>query len=175
MNRQRPQKHQNRTAFKNNLHDTSTKTKFLNSMDVSGVCQKCKNIIEWKIKYKKYKSLTAPKKCVGCEQKTVKHNYHVLCNKCAREKDVCAKCYKKAEVIEATQTDAQMDVAALVKTLPERKRRTVMRFINKLGGEVTPDVRSQIEEMVAKLESTSLDNTEFDSSSDGDSCESDED
>lgn len=98
MNRQRPQKHQNRTAFKNNLHDTSTKTKFLNSMDVSGVCQKCKNIIEWKIKYKKYKSLTAPKKCVGCEQKTVKHNYHVLCNKCAREKDVCAKCYKKAEV-----------------------------------------------------------------------------
>lgn len=40
---------------------------------------------------------------------------------------------------------------------------------------MTPDVRSQIEEMVAKLESTSLDNTEFDSSSDGDSCESDED
>lgn len=96
--RTRPQKHQNRTAFKNDLHDTSKKTKFLKSLDISGVCERCKEIIEWKIKYKKYKPLTAPKKCVGCEQKTIKHAYHVLCSKCATEKRVCAKCCKPTEV-----------------------------------------------------------------------------
>lgn len=90
--RTRPQKHQNRTAFKNNLHDTSKKTKFLNSLEVTGVCQRCKDVIEWKIKYKKYKPLTVPAKCVACSQKTIKYAYHIICTKCATEKKVCAKC-----------------------------------------------------------------------------------
>lgn len=92
ISRNRPQKHQNRTAFKNNLHDTSKKTKVLNSLEVKGVCQRCKDVIEWKIKYKKYKPLTVPAKCVGCSQKAVKYAYHILCIKCATEKKVCAKC-----------------------------------------------------------------------------------
>lgn len=90
--RSRPQKHQNKTAFKNNLHDTSKKTKILNSLEVTGVCQRCKDVIEWKIKYKKYKPLAVPSKCVGCSQKAVKYAYHILCTKCASEKKHCAKC-----------------------------------------------------------------------------------
>lgn len=97
--RRRPQKHQNRSAFKNDLHDTSQKTKFLNSLYVNGVCKRCKDIIDWKIKYKKYKMLSAPKKCISCEQKAIKQAYHVLCRNCARAKDVCAKCCKPEEVI----------------------------------------------------------------------------
>lgn len=97
-NRNRPQKHQNRTVFKNDLHDSSHQTKLLNSLQISGVCKRCKDILDWKIKYKKYKPLTAPRKCVGCDQKTVKHAYHMLCKQCAKEKNVCAKCCKAAEV-----------------------------------------------------------------------------
>lgn len=97
--RKRPQKHQNRTAFKNDLHDTSHKTKFLNSLEVTGVCKRCKDIIEWKIKYKKYKTLTAPRKCVTCEQKTVKYAYHLMCTQCANDKQICAKCCKPVEVL----------------------------------------------------------------------------
>lgn len=96
--RNRPQKHQNKTAFKNDLHDTSKKTKILNNLEVTGVCERCKEIIEWKIKYKKYKTLNAPRKCVGCEQKRVKYAYHVLCGPCATEKNICAKCCKPNEV-----------------------------------------------------------------------------
>lgn len=96
--RTRPQKHQNRTVFKNNLHDTSKKTKFLNNLEVRGVCERCKEIIEWKIKYKKYKPLTAPKKCVQCNEKKIKHAYHVLCFDCANNKNVCTKCCKPVEV-----------------------------------------------------------------------------
>lgn len=102
--RSRPQKHQNKTAFKNNLHDTSKKTKFINSLEVKGVCQRCKDVIEWKIKYKKYKPLTVPAKCVACTQKNVKYAYHILCTKCATEKKVCAKCSIPIDVSHASST-----------------------------------------------------------------------
>lgn len=63
--RTRAQRYQNRTVFKNNLHDNSDKIKKLNSMSISGVCTKCKEVIQWKIKYRKYKPLTQPKSCNG--------------------------------------------------------------------------------------------------------------
>ena len=61
-NTKKGQRHQNTKAFKNNLHDTSKKTKQINSLKVGGVCVRCREIIEWRKKYKKYKPLTAPKK-----------------------------------------------------------------------------------------------------------------
>lgn len=62
--RTRPQKHQNSFAFKNDLHDKHTpKIKLLNSINVCEVCEQCKLVIEWKIKYKKYKPLTKPRQC----------------------------------------------------------------------------------------------------------------
>lgn len=147
--RTRPQKHQNRTAFKNNLHDTSVQTKFINSIQPHGICLRCKDIIEWKIKYKKYKPLTAPKKCVRCEQKCVKQAYHMMCGPCAKTEKVCAKCGKQAEVsaiviqpingdvlhhfilqvVEPQTTTAAEDeeLKQVLKSLSERKRRTLLR------------------------------------------------
>ena len=58
----KPQKYQNKMGFKNSMHDKSKKTKDLNRMSVDGVCSRCKDVIEWKIKYKKYKPLTLAKK-----------------------------------------------------------------------------------------------------------------
>ena len=57
-----PPKYKNERAFKNNLHDTSKKQKEINSLEFHGLCEHCKGVIEWKVKYKKYKPLTAPKK-----------------------------------------------------------------------------------------------------------------
>lgn len=65
-NKKRGQKYQNRIAFKNNLHDTSKTTKVINSIVVQGVCKRCREIIEWRKKYSKYKPLTAPKKWLVC-------------------------------------------------------------------------------------------------------------
>ena len=64
--KKKAQKHQNSTSFKNNLHDTSTKTKMINNIQVTQCCSRCTEIIEWKIKYKKYKPLTVPKKWYVC-------------------------------------------------------------------------------------------------------------
>ncbi|CAH0600497.1 unnamed protein product [Chrysodeixis includens] len=171
--RRRPQKHQNKTAFKNDLHDTSHQTKFLNTLEVTGVCKRCKDIIEWKIKFKKYKTLTAPRKCVGCEQKTVKYAYHLLCSKCALDKKTCAKCCKPIEEADMQPADdgQNTDIKAMLKELPERKRRTILRSVNKLEGDqqkLTPEIKAQIEEMLLKVDSCSLDD-DFDFSDEEDS------
>ena len=64
-----------------------------------GVCQCCKEVLEWRVKYSKYKPLSKPKKCVKCLQKTVKDSYHIMCRPCACELEVCAKCGKKEDVV----------------------------------------------------------------------------
>lgn len=107
VSRTRPQKHKNRTVFKNNLHDTSSQTKLINSIQVSDVCLRCKEIIEWKIKYKKYKPLRQPRTCVKCSQKTVKQSYHVICKECGVKLGVCTKCCQEKDVIKVLPTQKE--------------------------------------------------------------------
>ncbi|XP_049626952.1 uncharacterized protein C9orf85 homolog [Suncus etruscus] len=97
--RSRPQKHQNTVSFKNDKFDKSSQTKKINSKLHDGVCHHCKEVLEWRVKYSKYKLLSKPKKCVKCSQKTVKDSYHIMCRSCASELEVCAKCGKKEDII----------------------------------------------------------------------------
>ncbi|XP_040836872.1 uncharacterized protein C9orf85 homolog [Ochotona curzoniae] len=97
--RSRSQKYQNVFAFKNDRHDKSVQTKKINAKLHAGVCQRCKEVLEWRVKYSKYKPLSKPRKCVKCLQKTVKDSYHMICRQCACELQVCAKCGKKEDII----------------------------------------------------------------------------
>ena len=60
--RNRPQKHKNTRAFRNDLYDTSHTIKKINNLEFYGVCNRCKDKIDWRVKFKKYKPLTVPKK-----------------------------------------------------------------------------------------------------------------
>ncbi|KAK3585293.1 hypothetical protein CHS0354_040239 [Potamilus streckersoni] len=132
-----PPKHQNKTAFKNNLHDKTKKTSMINRLQVAGVCRRCKDIIDWRIKYKKYKPLTQAKKCVKCLQKTVKEAYNIMCEKCSISLEVCAKCGEKKEIVApkslSTPVQASEDrqLQFELEVLPERKRRTFIRLQEK--------------------------------------------
>ncbi|XP_060695568.1 uncharacterized protein C9orf85 homolog isoform X1 [Hemiscyllium ocellatum] len=97
--RKRAQKHQNVVGFKNDKYDKSEKMKQLNAMVHTGVCKHCKEVLEWKIKYNKYKPLGQARKCVKCLQKTVKDSYHIMCKPCAFKLELCAKCGKKEEIV----------------------------------------------------------------------------
>ncbi len=57
-----PPKHRNKFAFKNDLHDTNHITQKINNLQLYGICHRCKDKIDLKIKYKKYKPLTTMKK-----------------------------------------------------------------------------------------------------------------
>ena len=144
--RHRPPKHKNNFAFKNDMHDTSGKSKAVNSLCVSNVCQRCKDCIEWKIKYKKYKPLTVPRKCIKCDQKKVKFAYHMVCSDCAVANGICAKCSKAKEVIgepELTVSDKQREENYLreeLKYMRVREKKTFLRQVER-GDKVLDEIK----------------------------------
>lgn len=153
--RKRPQKYQNTTSFKNDRYDKSDRIKSLNSMSINEVCQRCHDTIQWKIKYRKYKALTQPGSCNNCHERKVKKGeldpvdlrlmfheffllaYHVLCRDCAMSLKQCAKCLKTEEEVQIIppgptpeeQLRLNIEMKAMIKNLPERKRRTFLRFM----------------------------------------------
>ncbi|CAG01608.1 unnamed protein product [Tetraodon nigroviridis] len=99
VSRSRGQKHQNTVAFKNDKYGSTTQLKNAKAKIHDGLCQHCKDVLEWKVKYNKYKALTQPRKCVKCSQKTVKDAYHIICKPCSLRLEICCKCGKKEEII----------------------------------------------------------------------------
>ncbi|XP_011619956.1 uncharacterized protein C9orf85 homolog isoform X2 [Takifugu rubripes] len=97
VSRSRGQKHQNTFAYKNDKHGATTQLKKAKAKIHDGLCQHCKDVLEWKVKYNKYKTLTQPRK--WCSQKTVKDAYHIICKPCALQLELCCKCGKKEEII----------------------------------------------------------------------------
>ena len=143
--KKRAQKHKNVTAFKNDKYDTTGKMKAINSLVVSNVCQRCKDCIEWKIKYKKYKPLTVPSKCIKCQGKKVKYAYHIVCSECALEHKICAKCSKEKAVIgevEKSASEMQKEESKLreeLKFMRLREKRTFLRNLDKQDGTIEKD------------------------------------
>lgn len=189
--RTRAQKHKNRHVFKNDLHDKTPQQMRLNKMHVSTVCQRCKEVIEWKIKYKKYKPLSQAKTCARCQQRTVRKAYHVICRDCAIKDHVCAKCLKSADevAIEAPEPtpqeeqQLQVEMDRLIKSFSERKRRAFLRYMNKGRKKETEEpldeeaqeaqekatrVRHTREELLEKIKQLNLGGEDDDSDEDED-------
>ncbi|CAI7998449.1 Uncharacterized protein C9orf85 homolog [Geodia barretti] len=95
------QRYQNSWTYKPRLHET--KKSDPSTVQLAGLCPRCREIIEWKIKYDKYKALSAPRKCTLCGGRKVRLAYHHVCRKCSGEKELCGKCGKPARGTEATQ------------------------------------------------------------------------
>ncbi|KAK2845815.1 hypothetical protein Q7C36_010669 [Tachysurus vachellii] len=121
--RNRGQKYQNTTAFKNDKHGASPQVKKANAKVHDGVCQRCKDVLEWKVKYNKYKSLTQPRKCVKCLQKSVKDAYYIMCRPCALQLQLCAKCGKSEEVVIPLDKKEDEEVEEVEPKINRRKNR----------------------------------------------------
>ena len=130
----RKPKHQNDFAFKHNPN--SRRTLVIAAIPNTGLCSRCHDLIEWKKKYRKYKPLDRPRKCVGCSKLAVKQAYHVLCGDCARTRGVCSKCLEIRAIVGAEDPEEkalreQIELLANTKgSIPgysERERRTLLR------------------------------------------------
>ncbi|XP_053727206.1 uncharacterized protein C9orf85 homolog [Synchiropus splendidus] len=105
VSRSRGQKHQNSVAFKNDKYGATVQLKKAISKVHDGLCQRCKSVVEWKVKYNKYKPLTQAKKCVKCSQKSVKDAYHVICRPCSLQLEICCKCGEKKDIVISIKSD----------------------------------------------------------------------
>ncbi|KAG0260171.1 hypothetical protein BG011_002099 [Mortierella polycephala] len=149
-NRKQAQAHKNAYSFHANKNSKITKK--IASMPVGGLCEKCVEVIMWRKKFKKYKPLTTMKKCVCCQEKAIRDAYHVICSKCAGEKNVCAKCQESNEIVptniktERELIQEQVELERLLSGMTERERRTHLRQLerkNKKGGEEEEESESE--------------------------------
>lgn len=62
-----------------------------------GVCDRCREKVQWRFRYDKYKPLTAPGKCLDCMNKTVTKAYRTICDGCATAKKICGSCQENIE------------------------------------------------------------------------------
>ncbi|XP_068657428.1 uncharacterized protein [Aristolochia californica] len=103
--------------------------------DITGICLRCRDQIEWKRRYGKYKPLVEPAKCQRCGKRAVRQAYHNICAACAKESKVCAKCSCRVEQIigrDIEEVEAErktLDEA--IKNARERDRRSLLRAVNK--------------------------------------------
>ncbi|KAJ2006241.1 hypothetical protein GGI04_000888 [Coemansia thaxteri] len=138
------QKYQNAFAYTHNRGSKTTK-KIL-ALPVDGLCKRCTDQILWRKQYRKYKPLTMTKKCVSCEQKKITKAYHVLCDGCASEKGVCAKCMETEEIVEVANQKTsqqrlkeQQELEQKLASMRERQRRSYLRKLQR-GDIVAADV-----------------------------------
>lgn len=68
-----------------------------------GVCKRCRDKVQWRFKYDKYKPLKSPGTCQQCKNKTVTKAYRTLCDKCATSRQSCASCCRN--ILEANAAD----------------------------------------------------------------------
>ncbi|KAL0461566.1 UNVERIFIED_CONTAM: putative protein C9o [Sesamum latifolium] len=138
-NRRGPPKHQNKFAWKPNsghkINPTEVGGRLRPYSEVTGVCSRCKEQIDWKRRYGKYKPLTEPAKCQRCSKRNVRQAYHNLCAGCAKEHKVCAKCSCRVDnIIGRDISEVEAEQKALeeaIKNARERDRRTLLRAMNK--------------------------------------------
>ncbi|ONK64370.1 uncharacterized protein A4U43_C07F25100 [Asparagus officinalis] len=150
-----PPKHQNKFAWKPNsgvkINETEVGGRFRPFSEITGVCPRCKDQIDWKRKYGKYKSLVEPAKCQKCGKRAVRQAYHNLCSGCAKEHKICAKCCCSVEKIvgrDSSEVEAERkELEEAIKNARERERRTLLRAMNgKKTGTTAPKIADRSRE-----------------------------
>ncbi|XP_055805132.1 uncharacterized protein LOC129873955 isoform X2 [Solanum dulcamara] len=124
--RKGPPKHQNKVAWKPNagikINETEVGGKFRPLSEITGVCLRCRDQIDWKRNQK-------------CSKRNVRQAYHNLCNGCAKEHKVCAKCScRVGQVVGRDVSEVEAEKKALeeaIKNARERDRRSLLRAMNK--------------------------------------------
>ncbi|ESR44561.1 hypothetical protein CICLE_v10012686mg [Citrus x clementina] len=137
--RRGPPKHQNRYAWKpkagQKINEREVGGKLRPYPEITGVCPRCKDQIDWKRRYGKYKPLSEPAKCQRCTKRAVRQAYHNLCPGCAKEQNVCAKCCSRVDRVigrDLAEVEAEQKMLeAALKNARERDRRILLRAMDK--------------------------------------------
>ncbi|CAO2182816.1 unnamed protein product [Urochloa humidicola] len=147
--RQGPPKHQNTYAWKPHLNQKINETepggRFRPLSEITGVCQRCRDQIDWKRRYGKYKQIVEPAKCQKCGKRAVRQAYHNVCRDCSKNLGICAKCCTRhSNLVGRDVNEEDSERKALeeaIRGARERERRTLLRIMNKdKGGDSGPSV-----------------------------------
>ncbi|TVU35017.1 hypothetical protein EJB05_16882 [Eragrostis curvula] len=136
--RQGPPKHQNSYAWKPNLgrkiNETEPGGRFRPLSEITGVCQRCRDQIDWKRRYGKYKPIVEPAKCQKCSKRNVRQAYHNVCRDCSKNLGICAKCCTNVKELVGRDVNEEEDerkaLDEAIRGARERERRTLLRIVS---------------------------------------------
>ena len=137
-NKKKGQKHQNTYTYHHNKGSLISRKILSSPLDL--LCERCLDILSWKVKFNKYHPLKNPGKCNQCLGKNIYKAYRTICDSCA-VKDGKKRCTKCGEEVENYATPdvrnnpeigvkKKSPVMELVKTLKKKYQKTVYRKIN---------------------------------------------
>ena len=137
-NKKKGQKHQNTYTYHHNKGSLISRKILSSPLDL--LCERCLDILSWKVKFNKYHPLKNPGKCNQCLGKNIYKAYRTICDSCA-VKDGKKRCTKCGEEVDNYATPdvrnnpeigvkKKSPVMELVKTLKKKYQKTVYRKIN---------------------------------------------
>ena len=137
-NKKKGQKHQNTYTYHHNKGSLISRKILSSPLDL--LCDRCLDILSWKVKFNKYHPLKNPGKCNQCSGKNIYKAYRTICDSCATKdgKKRCTKCgeevenYAKPDVRNNPEAGVKKKspVMELIKTLKKKYQKTVYRKIN---------------------------------------------
>ena len=137
-NKKKGQKHQNTYTYHHNKGSLISRKILSSPLDL--LCDRCLDILSWKVKFNKYHPLKNPGKCNQCLGKNIYKAYRTICDSCATKegKKRCTKCgeevenYAKPNVRNNPEAGVKKKspVMELIKTLKKKYQKTVYRKIN---------------------------------------------
>ena len=177
-NKKKGQKHQNTYTYHHNKGSLISRKILSSPLDF--LCERCLEILSWKVKFNKYHPLKTCGKCNQCQEKTIYKAYRTLCDSCATKdgKKRCTKCGEEVENF--AKPDARNNpetgvkkvspVMELVKTLKKKYQKTIYRRINK-GVRIEYDeskgiVDEQTKEVIISLDKIVKDDDDDDADED---------
>ena len=186
-NKKKGQKHQNTYTYHHNKGSLVSRKILSSPLDL--LCERCLDILAWKVKFNKYHPLKTPGKCNQCQEKTIYKAYRTICDGCATKdgKKRCTKCGEEVENFAKpdarnnpeTGVKKKSPVMELVKTLKKKYQKTVYRRINK-GARIEYDetkgiVDEETKEVIISLDKIMKDEDEEDDDNDNDEEQDDND
>ena len=164
----RAPKNQNAFAFQHN--PCSKKTDKILSMPNIHSCKRCKEKIEWRKQYRKYKPRTQPGTCNICKKRNVKAAYHTICTDCTTESQkakelikealeknpelanqrgpirACAVCVKEIALPDPEEEEDDRDAIYAKSRLNLRQRKALERKIAKEQQALEENAKGRLEE-----------------------------
>ena len=80
-NKKKGQKHQNTYTYHHNKGSLISRKILSSPLDL--LCERCLDILSWKVKFNKYHPLKNPGKCNQCLGKNIYKAYRTICDSCA--------------------------------------------------------------------------------------------
>mmetsp|Transcript_2619 Transcript_2619/g.2598 ORF Transcript_2619/g.2598 Transcript_2619/m.2598 type:complete len:252 (+) Transcript_2619:34-789(+) len=64
-----------------------------------GICSRCREKLQWRFQFNKYKPLKNLANCQGCKRKCITKAYRTLCDDCSHNKNVCPSCCQDFQIL----------------------------------------------------------------------------